>query len=180
MCTVTSAVLGHVLCCAVVQELRLNRLEPEKLLSPTDVSLNTVRNVAQGAAAAGLVALAYFAGGGPKRLGNRSGTGRKWEGHGPVWVCRGRCTLQPASLAEIKIAPYSLVSVISFAFNAFQIVFEWPFEWPRPGSYHSHLNSEDMFLWPIHVSCVPVTLCAVISDAKGCVLCCLLLCCRLQ
>jgi len=51
-----------VLCCAVVQELRLNRLEPEKLLSPTDVSLNTVRNVAQGAAAAGLLALAYFAG----------------------------------------------------------------------------------------------------------------------
>jgi hypothetical protein len=45
-----------------IQELRLNKLEPEKLLSPTDVSLNTVRNIAQGAAAAGLVALAYFAG----------------------------------------------------------------------------------------------------------------------
>lgn len=46
-----------------IQELRLNKLEPEKLLSPEDVSLNTVRNIAQGAAAAGLVALAYFAGG---------------------------------------------------------------------------------------------------------------------
>lgn len=45
-----------------IEELRLNKLEPEKLLSPTDVSLNTVRNIAQGAAAAGLVALAYFAG----------------------------------------------------------------------------------------------------------------------
>jgi hypothetical protein len=46
-----------------IEELRLNRLQPEKLLSPSDVSLNTVRNIAQGAAAAGLVALAYFAGG---------------------------------------------------------------------------------------------------------------------
>jgi hypothetical protein len=45
-----------------LEELKLNRLEPEKLLSPTDVSLNTVRNIAQGAAAAGMVALAYFAG----------------------------------------------------------------------------------------------------------------------
>lgn len=46
-----------------IEELRLNKLEPEKLLSPTDVSLNTVRNIAQGTAATGLVALAYFAGG---------------------------------------------------------------------------------------------------------------------
>lgn len=46
-----------------IEELRLNKIEPEKLLSPTDESLNYVRNVTQGAAAAGLAALAYFTGG---------------------------------------------------------------------------------------------------------------------
>ncbi|KAF8056002.1 hypothetical protein HT031_006523 [Scenedesmus sp. PABB004] len=45
-----------------IEELRLNRIEPAKLLSPTDESLNAVRNAAQGAAAAGLAALAFFAG----------------------------------------------------------------------------------------------------------------------
>ncbi|WIA23341.1 hypothetical protein OEZ85_000105 [Tetradesmus obliquus] len=45
-----------------IDELRLNKVEPEKLLSPTDDSLNYVRNVAQGAAAAGLAAVAYFSG----------------------------------------------------------------------------------------------------------------------
>ncbi|KAF6255000.1 hypothetical protein COO60DRAFT_1641869 [Scenedesmus sp. NREL 46B-D3] len=45
-----------------IDELRLNKVEPEKLLSPTDESLNYVRNITQGAAAAGLAALAYFSG----------------------------------------------------------------------------------------------------------------------
>jgi hypothetical protein len=45
-----------------IEELRLNKIEPEKLLSPTDDSLNFVRNVAQAAAVAGLAALAYFSG----------------------------------------------------------------------------------------------------------------------
>eukprot|EP00878_Enallax_costatus_P008022 GHUV01008389.1.p1 GENE.GHUV01008389.1~~GHUV01008389.1.p1 ORF type:complete len:488 (+),score=99.59 GHUV01008389.1:33-1466(+) len=45
-----------------IEELRLNKIEPEKLLSPRDDSLNYVRNVTQGAAAAGLAAVAYFSG----------------------------------------------------------------------------------------------------------------------
>ncbi len=39
-----------------------HQIQPERLLSPTDESLNFVRNVGQGAAAAGLVATAVFAG----------------------------------------------------------------------------------------------------------------------
>ena len=42
-----------------IQELRLNKIEPEKLLSPEDKSLNAVRNVTQGAALAGFAAFAY-------------------------------------------------------------------------------------------------------------------------
>eukprot|EP00775_Hariotina_reticulata_P003299 gene3299-3575_t len=45
-----------------IEELRLNKIEPEKLLSPTDDSLNSVRSIAQAAAAVGLAALAYFSG----------------------------------------------------------------------------------------------------------------------
>eukprot|EP00879_Flechtneria_rotunda_P016603 GHRR01017373.1.p1 GENE.GHRR01017373.1~~GHRR01017373.1.p1 ORF type:complete len:287 (+),score=77.09 GHRR01017373.1:97-957(+) len=45
-----------------IEELRLNMIEPEKLLSPKDESLNFVRNVCQGAAASGLAALTYFSG----------------------------------------------------------------------------------------------------------------------
>ncbi|KXZ55411.1 hypothetical protein GPECTOR_3g62 [Gonium pectorale] len=43
-----------------LEELRLNRIEAEKLLSPKDTSLNAVRNVSQAAAAAGLVAAAWL------------------------------------------------------------------------------------------------------------------------
>lgn len=43
-----------------IDELRLNKIEPEKLLSPKDESLNGVRNIAQAAAFAGLGAVAYF------------------------------------------------------------------------------------------------------------------------
>ena len=45
-----------------IEELRLNRIEPSALLSPSDESLNSVRNIAQGAAAAGLAALAVGSG----------------------------------------------------------------------------------------------------------------------
>jgi hypothetical protein len=38
------------------------RIEPEKLLAPNDESLNRVRNILQGAAAAGLGALAWTSG----------------------------------------------------------------------------------------------------------------------
>ncbi len=45
-----------------LEELRLNQINPEGLLSPKDASLNAVRNVAQAAAVAGLVAAAYTGG----------------------------------------------------------------------------------------------------------------------
>jgi hypothetical protein len=44
-----------------IDELRLNKIEPEKLLSPRDASLIAVRNGAQAAALAGLVAAAAAA-----------------------------------------------------------------------------------------------------------------------
>ena len=42
-----------------LEELRLNNIQTDKLLSPKDYSLNFTRNVAQAAGAAGLAALAY-------------------------------------------------------------------------------------------------------------------------
>lgn len=45
-----------------IDELRLNKIEPEKLLSPKDESLNRVRNILQAAAAAGLGAIAVTSG----------------------------------------------------------------------------------------------------------------------
>lgn len=42
-----------------IEELRLNKIEPEKLLSPKDDSLNRVRTLAQGAALLGLSAVAW-------------------------------------------------------------------------------------------------------------------------
>ncbi|KIZ05461.1 hypothetical protein MNEG_2489 [Monoraphidium neglectum] len=45
-----------------IEDLRLNKIEPEKLLAPNDESLNRVRNILQGAAAAGLGALAWTSG----------------------------------------------------------------------------------------------------------------------
>ncbi len=45
-----------------LEELRLNRIEPEKMLAPKDESLNRVRNIAQGAALAGLAAFAWAVG----------------------------------------------------------------------------------------------------------------------
>eukprot|EP00798_Chlamydomonas_sp_ICE-L_P017091 gene17091-23387_t len=43
-----------------LDELRMNNISPEMLLSPKDYSLNCTRNVAQAAAAAGFVAFAYL------------------------------------------------------------------------------------------------------------------------
>ncbi|KAI8475990.1 MAG: hypothetical protein J3K34DRAFT_4351 [Monoraphidium minutum] len=42
-----------------IEELRLNKVEPEKLLAPNDETLARVRNITQAAAAAGLAALAW-------------------------------------------------------------------------------------------------------------------------
>lgn len=43
-----------------IEELRLNKIDPEKLLSPKDESVNAIRNQLQASAVAGLAALAYF------------------------------------------------------------------------------------------------------------------------
>jgi len=51
-----------------IDELRLNKIEPEKLLSPKDTSLIAVRNGAQLAALAGLIALAAAARWDPSQL----------------------------------------------------------------------------------------------------------------
>ncbi|PNH10660.1 hypothetical protein TSOC_002596 [Tetrabaena socialis] len=43
-----------------IEELRLNKVEADKLLSPNDTSLNSVRTICQAAAAAGLLSAAYL------------------------------------------------------------------------------------------------------------------------